>query len=266
MSAQPIEPKSGCGSAGSSRKNDLRDVVFLHGWGQDASVWGDFLARLAPRFRVHAPDLPGYGAAADRSPYTLETIAEAMAHGAPRRCHVVGWSLGGQVALAWARRAPHQVERLALIATTPCFAQRPGWSCALAAEEVRDFARALAADRPGTLARFAALQAHGDARARQVIAALRRRLLARGAPAQRVLEEGLRVLLESDLRATLGAVAQPALVLHGACDRIVPPAAGRRLARMLPAARFRLLLGCAHAPFLSRPARVARALAEFLDE
>ncbi|HXF67801.1 MAG TPA: alpha/beta fold hydrolase, partial [Burkholderiales bacterium] len=159
MSAEQVEPRSREGSIGPLQKNDVRDVVFLHGWGQDAGVWDDLAARLAPRFRAHAPDLPGYGAAAGRSPCTLEAMAEAVAHGAPRRCHVVGWSLGGQVALLWARRAPHQVERLALIATTPCFTQRPGWSCALAAEEVRDFARALAADRAGTLARFAALQA-----------------------------------------------------------------------------------------------------------
>ena len=43
-------------------------------------------------------------------------------------------------------------------------------------------------------------------------------------------------------------------------------AAGRRLAAALPDARFSLLRACAHAPFLSQPARVARELREFFDE
>jgi pimeloyl-[acyl-carrier protein] methyl ester esterase len=56
---------------------------------------------------------------------------------------------------------------------------------------------------------------------------------------------------------------QPALVVHGARDCIVPAAAGRRLAQALPNARFVLLRTCAHAPFLSRPRQVATLLREF---
>jgi pimeloyl-ACP methyl ester carboxylesterase len=81
-----------------------------------------------------------------------------------------------------------------------------------------------------------------------------------------VLAAGLAVLAGADLRGELSKVKQPALVLHGAHDRIVPPAAARRLAAALPNARFRLLRACAHAPFLSQPSRVAQALREFFDE
>jgi pimeloyl-[acyl-carrier protein] methyl ester esterase len=112
--------------------------------------------------------------------------------------------------------------------------------------------------------RFIGVQARGDARKRRVADALQRSS-ADGA-ADGVLEAGLRVLLEADLRRDLRRVGRPALVLHGARDRIVPPVAGRRLAAALPDARFRLFRACAHAPFLSRPAQVARALREFFDE
>jgi pimeloyl-[acyl-carrier protein] methyl ester esterase len=238
-----------------------RDVVLLHGWGFSAQIWGELAGELAPRFRVHAPDLPGYGGAPACSPYTLERMAEAAAHAAPRRCHVVGWSLGGEVALAWARRAPRQVRRLALIGTTPCFAARPGWPCATPRAVLREFGRRLADDRAGTVARFVAAQAKGDARARQFAGTLA------SASADEVpdgvLAAGLDVLLAADLRGTLRAVSQPALVLHGAHDRIVPPAAGRRLAAALPHARFELLRSCGHAPFLSQPGRVAQRLREF---
>jgi len=240
------------------------DVVLLHGWGFSAGVWDDLAGRLGPRLRVHVPDLPGYGAAPACEPWTLEAMADAMARAAPRRCHVVGWSLGGEVALAWARRAPHQVRRVALIGTTPCFTSRPGWPCATAPAVLREFGRSLIADRAGTLARFVAVQARGDARARQFVGVLRQ--LSEGNATDDVLASGLGVLASADLRRELPRVRQPALVMHGARDRIVPPAAGRRLAAALPNARFSLLRTCAHAPFLSQPARVARELRKFFDE
>lgn len=240
------------------------DVVLLHGWGFSAGVWNDLAGRLAPRLRVHVPDLPGYGAAPACVPYTLEALAGAVARAAPRRCQVVGWSLGGEVALAWARRAPHQVRRLALIATTPCFAGRPGWRCATAPAVLREFGRLLAADRAGTVARFIAVQARGDARARWVASVLQQYSATDATDG--VLAAGLAILQDADLRRELRRLAQPALVLHGARDRIVPPAAGRELAAALPRARFRLLRACAHAPFLSQPGCVARELREFFDE
>jgi len=188
------------------------------------------------------------------------------ARSAPRRCHVVGWSLGGQAALAWARRMPRQVRRVALLATTPCFTRRPGWTCAVAPEALAQFARELRADPDGTLERFAARQARGDGRAQPVIAALKRWLPTHGTADARALDRGLSMLECADLRASLAAIAQPVLVLHGARDRIIPAAAGRRLAADLPDARFVLLRGCAHAPFVSQPQRVARLLREFFDE
>jgi pimeloyl-[acyl-carrier protein] methyl ester esterase len=240
------------------------DVVLLHGWGSSGRVWIELAARLTPRFRVHAPDLPGYGATPVCEPYTLEALADAVAGSAPRRCHVAGWSLGGEVALAWARRAPRQVERLALIGSTPCFTSRPGWPCATTPTALRDFGDRLAADRAGTLARFAAAQVKGDARAPRFASLLGR--LVQESASDGTLAAGLQVLARADLRGELPRLGQPALVLHGARDRIVPPVAGRRLAQALPDGRFALMRSCAHAPFLSQPERIARALQEFFDE
>jgi len=242
----------------------VSDVVLLHGWGSGSGVWDDIAPRLATRFRVHALPLPGYAAVSASAVSSLQATVDCVARAAPRRCGVVGWSLGGEVAIAWARRTPRQVQRMALIATTPCFTGRPGWRCATAPAVLQEFGRAIAADRDGTLARFVAVLARGDARAQQVAGALQP--LYKNGPADEVLAAGLAVLSSTDLRRELPRVRQPVLVMHGSRDRIVPPAAGRRLAAALPDARFSLLRTCAHAPFLSQPARVARELREFFDE
>jgi pimeloyl-[acyl-carrier protein] methyl ester esterase len=257
-----LNPEHGTRNA----KHDVRDVVLLHGWGAGAAVWREMAAHLAPRRLTHAPDLPGYGMAPACAPYTLDGIAAAVARSAPTRCHVVGWSLGGQVALAWARSAPQQVERLALIATTPCFTQRADWPHAVTAEALAGFSKGLSAERAGTLRRFMSLQAQGDGKAKQVARQLRAAHAARNGPALEALAGGLRILSETDLRDALGSIRQPVLVVHGDRDSLVPLAAGEYLSRRLFNARFLVLRGAAHAPFLSKPEDTSTALREFFDE
>lgn len=242
-----------------------RDVVLVHGWGSGASVWNGLAAELKPRRLVDMPDLPGYGAAPMCIPYTLEAIVGDLARSAPRRCDVVGWSLGALVALAWAQRAPQQVMRLGLIAATPCFVRRVDWTHAAAPAVLARFSEGLAADSARTLRRFISLEAQGDARAQQVVRQLREALAARDGPAPEALAAGLRLLLETDMRGALGSVPQPALVIHGDRDGITPLAAGEHLSRCLPNARLRVVPGASHAPFLSQPRTVVAALLEFLD-
>jgi len=259
-------PGRECGTRNPEQKDDIRDVVFLHGWGLDAGVWDEVAARLAARFRVRALDLPGYGATPACVPYALPALADAVARAAPPRCHVVAWSLGGQVALHWAAAAPQQVRRVALVAATPCFVRRPGWAHAIEPEVLAAFAQELKRDAGGALKRFLLLQAQGDARARQVARRLRAALAARPRPSAEALEGGLEILQSADLRGALRSVAQRALVLHGDRDALAPLGAGEYLARELPNARVAVLPGAAHAPLVSAPHAVGRLLEDFLDE
>jgi pimeloyl-[acyl-carrier protein] methyl ester esterase len=241
------------------------DVVLLHGWGMCGAIWSELMPALAPRFRVHAVDLPGYGASPACAPYALERIASDLALQMPHPCAVCGWSLGGQVALAWARGAPQQVKQLALIATTPCFARRDDWPHAVEAHVLHEFAQELALNFDSTLKRFLSLQARGDAKAGQVARRLREMLLTRGRPGMQVLRQGLEILLGTDLRSQLYAITQPTLVVHGDRDRLTPPAAGEYLSRMMPDARLAVVHGAAHAPFLSYAAEVSALLVDFFD-
>lgn len=244
----------------------MKTVALLHGWGLGAAVFDALAARLAPHYAVRAFGLPGYDGTPACEPYTLDRLAQACAARAPAECLVVGWSLGAQVALAWAQAAPRQVERLALIGATPCFVQREGWTHGVESAVFRGFAEALSRDRAGTLARFISLQAQGDAALRRVSTDLRKALSARAAPEIEVLERGLQLLEHNDLRERLCAIAQRALVVHGGEDRLAPLAAARALAQALPLARLAVIEGAAHAPFISDAGRVSRLLEAFFDE
>ncbi len=243
-----------------------QDLVLLHGWGMHGGVWQSAARRLAQDFRLHLVDLPGYGASSPCRPYSLERIAEVLAQALPERVAVCGWSLGGQAALAWALRQPRQVHRLVLVGATPCFTRRPGWVHGIERGVFDEFARTLQRDYEGTLKRFLSLQARSGDQARQVIGQLRAGLFARGRPAAAVLQAGLRLLLEGDLRHRIGEVRQPALLVHGDRDTLVPMEAARWLAGHLPAARLEAVNGAAHAPFLSHEREFVDCVTGFLNE
>ena len=153
----------------------MKVLVLLHGWGVRPSVFDTLRAQLAEWYEVRAPALPGYDGTAACEPYNVDTLADRLAAAAPERCFVAGWSLGGEVALAWAGRAPQQVERFALIATSPCFVRREGWISAMDPEVLGEFSAALDVDASRTLKRFSLLQAQGDSRQRDVALVCARR-------------------------------------------------------------------------------------------
>ncbi len=97
------------------------DVVFLHGAsGLDAD--NPFLLKLAEKYRVTAPLLPGFGASdecasiRDMQDVTLHTLDVLEALGLKRPI-LAGHSMGGMIAAEMAAVAPNEVDRLVLIAS-----------------------------------------------------------------------------------------------------------------------------------------------------
>lgn len=241
----------------------MPETLFLHGWGLHRGIWADTLAALPGR----APALPGYAGDAAPVAATAETQADCLAGALADAPHgpvnLVGWSMGGLIALALAARHPQQVARLVLVSSTPAFVRRPDWPHGLPAPVLAEFAAGLARDPNATLLRFLALQAHGEPQPRVVLAQLRRILLAQGEPTAATLEAGLTLLRHTDLRALVASVTCPSLVLHGARDALCPLPAGAWLARHLPHGRLLCHPTAAHAPFLSQPHWFRSALAAF---
>jgi pimeloyl-[acyl-carrier protein] methyl ester esterase len=240
-----------------------RDLVLLHGWGVQRAVWNDLASALANRYRVHCVDLPGYGLSAPCMPYTLDDMVDRLASALPGGLAICGWSLGGQLALRWARRAPHQVEHLVLIATTPRFVRDADWKHGIEADVLDRFACELERDPLVALNRFAALQAQDDSHANVINRRLRQCVAAACEPT--ILAAGLALLKHTDLRSEIGDIAQPALVVHGANDAVTPRGAGAWLAATMPAARWIELAATGHAPFISEPLTFASYVSEFCN-
>ena len=226
-------------------------LVLLHGWGMHGGIWSRVAAQLAQHHQVHCVDLPGYGASDCLAQYNLDAVVQALVGCFREPVNVCGWSLGGQVALRWAHLFPAQVKKLVLVASTPCFVQRDGWSSAMAADTLEEFAAGLLHNPAQTLRRFVTLQIRGSDHERELLAELRAILFSRGEPHARALSAGLEILRDTDLRNHLAQIAQRALIIAGEQDRLTPLAASVYLASQMPNGQLVTIKGAAHIPFLS---------------
>ena len=248
-----------------------RPLVMLHGWGMHSGLWAPLLPRLIERYRLHLVDLPGHGYSGPiATPLSLQALAEAVELAIADACGpgpvtTLGWSLGGQVALEWARLHPRRVGALVLVSTTPSFIQRPDWPYAMTETTLRQFGDELRVAYRPTLRRFVRLQVQGSEHARDTLASLRSQLFARGEPLPQALRDTILLLASTDLRGMIASIPQPALVIAGDRDTITLVDASRWLADALPNGSLVVIPGAAHAPFLSHPDAVIAALDTFAD-
>lgn len=245
-------------------------VALLHGWGLNLRVWDGLADVLSDQFRTVAVDLPGHGRSGwlpERSSFAgqAEQVHEAVAAVAATYS-VLGWSLGGQIALqlAAAPDTAAAVDRLALIAATPRLSRAPDWPYGAAPQRLAEQEAALRTDYRRTVGEFLELQVRGSAGGEAALAQLRAALFAHGEARPQALARGLALLRDGDLRPLLGSIAQPALVIAGQYDRVTLPAASQALAEGLADARFVEIRRAAHAPFLSHLPEVTQLLREFL--
>jgi 3-oxoadipate enol-lactonase len=241
-------------------------VVLLHAFPLSRLMWRPQVEALQGRCRVLAPDLRGFGGSCgfDGEP-SVDQMADdvaALLDELNLRQPVVlgGLSMGGYVALAFARRHPQRLRALVL-ADTKAGADDD------AARANRDRLIAFAQEHSAVavldqmLPRL--LGATTQARRPEVTAEVRA-IAADQTPAGVV--SALKALRDRpDATPALGRIAVPTLVIVGAEDVLTPPDQARFLAAAIPGARLEVLDGAGHLANLERPEAFNAILERFLQ-
>jgi len=241
------------------------DVLLLHGLGGAKSSFFDTAAALSRRYRVHALDLPGFGASSKptTAPYTArwfaETVLAAMDELGIERAHVVGNSMGGRIAIEVGLRYPERVTSLGLLCPAVAFVKRTYHPVVrlmrpelgllphrFAREKVAEHFWNLFADPDGI-----------DPSMADVVVDEFQRIYA--SPGGRIafLSAARNIYLEAPygrdgFYGRLSQLEPPALFVWGSHDRVIPPAFGRHVARWLPSAEQVVLERCGHVPQVER--------------
>ena len=94
-------------------------VLLLHGFLGRAADWRAVRAGLPAGWDVRAPDLPGHGAAVGLDAYTMDAAADLALAGVAAPADVVGYSMGGRLALHLAVTRPEVVRRVVVVSGSP---------------------------------------------------------------------------------------------------------------------------------------------------
>lgn len=234
----------------------------LHGFTQRGAMWDEVAALVGGEWL--APDLPGHGSVPPRRwSGAVSGIAAALAGLDHPRC-LLGYSMGGRLALAVALDHPHLVDRLVVASAVP------GLASATDRRRRRERDRGLAEhiEEVGTAAFI------DEWLADPLFAGLERRpaewraadRAARSTNSSAGLAEALRRLgqgTQPDLGSRLSELAMPVLLLAGRLDRPYA-AAARRMAERIPQATVVEVPEAGHSVVGEQPAAVATALREWL--
>ena len=250
-------------------------TLLIHGLGGFAESWRHTTAALARHARVIAFDLPGFGQSAKpHRAYTLGFFVQVV-EGLLRaleidRVRLVGHSLGGGIAAAFAVAYPERVDRLALLgAAVPGFSLRPSLAYRLMAlSGVGELVSSVLTPRICA----AALQRCFFTPDRAEVAFLvEHQYAARTSPEGRAAYLATLRGMKEDFtarapayRAALTAWDRPTLVIHGGQDPVVPLQHAEAAARAIRGAETHLLDRCGHFPQIEHAAAVNGLLGDFL--
>ncbi|MDC9724620.1 MAG: pimeloyl-ACP methyl ester esterase BioH [Gammaproteobacteria bacterium] len=243
------------------------NLVMLHGWSMNSAVWHDLADGLATRFTLHLVDLPGHGQSNwHENALDLDVLINDLASKLPPSAYWMGWSLGGLISLAFADRYPERINKLILMAATPCFVKNTAWSCAMETSIFQTFADNLDSNQAETLQRFLFLQARGSAHSRGTVRRLAERLAVEQPPVAEALTAGLNLLINTDMREQLSTLRCPVKMILGERDTLIPKEMLLAAETLQPQLQTTLLIGAGHAPFISQANECQNEIEHFLND
>lgn len=242
-------------------------VLLIHGYTGSKENWFPLAGELKTRFRVIAPDLPGWGES-ERKPgsdYGYAAQSERLADfiraiGGGRPVALVGHSMGGGIVALTAARHPELIAKLVLMDA--------------GGVHFRDNAFALAVQRGEQP--FAVADADGLHRYLGTVFTnppwvpwpISAALIARRRRNAGFERDVLRALSGPDAflpAREAAAIRAPTLLLWCRRDRVIDASAAVLYAARIPQAHTLLMEGCNHMPMLERTIDTANALQEFLQ-
>src|SRR3954451_18816764 len=239
-------------------------LVLVHGFPLDRQIWEDQVVSVSEDCRVIAPDLRGFGDSRSETPFTIESLADDLhaLHGeiGAQPCFLGGLSMGGYVALAYAKKYPADLLGLLLV-DTRAEADTPEGK--QGRQKMIDLARTSGSSAVAEQM-MPKMTAPGLEERRPEVASRLRTIMNACPP--KTIEHALAAMRDRpDLTGFLPSIKVPTLVIVGECDAITPVASAEAMQRAIPGATLTVIKGAGHMSPMEEPTQVNHAIREFLN-
>lgn len=243
-----------------------KPLVLIHGWGMNSNVWNNIEADLSKYFKLIMINLPGMGGCKLNNNYFMSSIIDSLNKFIPNNAILLGWSLGGQIAIAYQKKFPKKIKHLILVSSTPCFINKKEWNYGVEKDIFEKFASQLLVNWKKTIHQFFLLQLYGLPNIRKVIVKFEDAILSLGNPEPKALSAGLKLLLDTDCRKNLINIKVKTLIISGDKDRLTPLESSKYMAEKIPNSVLKIFPGSGHIPFLCEPKIFVQSILNFIKE
>jgi 3-oxoadipate enol-lactonase len=240
-----------------TRRGTGTPLVLIHGFPLDHTSWDKAASLLESEFEIITPDLRGFGQSTTlETPYTVSDMADDLAGLLDsleiEKTVIAGHSMGGYVALAFAKKYPQRVSGLGLI-SSQAVADAPD------RKEGRYKTAAEVAEK-GTVVVADAMtpKLSADVKVQSIVRAVIEKQGKSG------VIGALQAMAErEDSMSFLSLFTFPLLLVHGDSDLLIPIERAREIKAALPSAKLVELPGAGHTPMMEFPEATADGLRFF---
>ncbi|PPI86474.1 pimeloyl-ACP methyl ester esterase BioH [Candidatus Pantoea edessiphila] len=240
------------------------NLVLIHGWALNAEIWNLVIPNLSKHFRLHLVDLPGYGRSKVCTEFTIKGLAKQLIPFLPTQSIVLGWSLGGLVAMQIALIHPELLSGVITVASSPKFIATESWP-GIKINILKNFQHYVHKNLQKAIERFLVLQTLGSKKDSIDILMLKQAIFSQPIPSISVLNNGLKILSITDIRKELPLIQLPFLRIYGSLDSLVPRYVVPIIDDIIPSSPSIVIEKAAHAPFISHSDRFCEHVINFLD-
>ncbi len=240
-------------------------ILMLHGFTADKEVWARFARHFAHDHRVIIPDLPGHGETGYQPqwdygmPAQVERLVALLDALKAGKVHVIGNSMGGNMAAQFAMNHPERTLSMALIDPAGLPQPQPSAMRRMLMEGRNPF---IVQSRSDFYALYPMTMTDPPFMPGFVLDAIADRYIANRGAFTRIFAD---IERPSRLQTNAGDIQAPGLLLWGQQDQLIDVSAVQSWKQALPSLRVDVWHGVGHMPMVERPSETAALYQAFLD-
>lgn len=188
--------------------SNIHTLVLIHGWGFNKNIWQFNLDYLESKYNIITIELNGHGDTSFNHDYNnIDQYLDSLIHQVPVGSHILGWSLGGIIALNLKYKFHNHIDKIILCCSNPCFLNNHNWQYGVDVEIWNKFSNNLISDPYRTIKNFLLLQTLDHPESKKLFNNLLNILNLAHLPSIEGLKWGLDIL-QQDYRHILNQIKQ----------------------------------------------------------